>query len=612
MKRIFVSMAFLCLSLWAFSEEVPSSRALSVARQFMGTDGLSLSWDGSEAATRAVGEAPSFYVFNVSGGGWVIVSAEDSTVPILAYSETGSFRVEGMPGNLRSWFDAMRGDIRRARLEGLRPSLEVQALWENPRRPETRAGSSDKVVLETAEWSQESPYNNYLSTYVTSSSGSGHGHGPGGSSSSGVSGLYTGCVATAMAIVLHYHQWPVKGTGTIGGYSTATKGYTVAEINISEHEYDWDNMLSSYGNSATSEQKNAVALLMLDCGVMVEMDYTTSGSGAYSENMVPALTEHMQYSKAAQLRYRMDYSYEEWMTMIKYEIDHNGPLLYSGVTDDNEGHQFVCDGYDLDNDKVHINWGWGGSDNGYFTLTLETSYTFDLYQSAVFGLVPDEDESSVDAGFVLEMAYDTDCGYPGVSLQSGTVATGETFVLDAGLIYNPSGQEYTGAVKAVLVDKDGNWKEDVSATYDWADLPFPTADDYKEYEGQIDLVELMDVECSITEDIALGDRIAIWYDCAGTWTPVGVDHEDLTCPETWACVDACFIKVNDSYAAGDRFYFSLIPGNTGISAISWTFDGTSCDPLSSVALTSGTHTVRAEVSFTDNTSETITQTIVVE
>lgn len=601
MKKIYTSILFLCISLSALADVVPSSTAYSVAQQFMNATSLTEVWDGNETETKA-SQDPVFYVYNVEGGGWVIVSADDCTIPILAYNDTGAFDKDNMPANMRGWFGMMRSDILQAREDGKKGSDDTEYMWKHPGRHETKALASKKT-LETANWDQESPYNNLLSTYVTKNG-------------RGVSGLYTGCVATAMAEVLRYHKWPEHGTGTLSSYTTSTSSYSVKGFSIEDHYYDWDNMPLTYSSSATSAQKSAVAQLMLDCGVMVEMDYGTAsvgGSGALPTDVVPALTKYMQYSKTAELKSRSDYSDAEWLEMLQYEIDYNGPVLYGGYDSSNGGHQFVCSGYDVDNNKIYINWGWSGSNNGFFTLTLAIpgSYTFSKNQMAIFGLVPDRDGSSTypDVEITME-AYAYEDTIDGLSIESGSFASGETFYLNAGKFFNNStSYPFLGALKAVLVDKDGNWKEDICEPIEMTDEDEPDG----LQAGYVCWFEGEDaIKCSVITSLALGDRIVFWYRLNnGTWTPVITSSDDYSYPWELAYVDACFIKKEASYKSGDAFTFKLIPGNKGISGISWSYDG-SATSASSVSLTSGSHTVTASLTFTDGSTETITQEIMVK
>ena len=589
MKKILFAIFPLFLGLSALADEVPYATALSVAKQFMETEDLTLVWDGSGLQDDTAG-APAFYVFNVKGGGWVIVSGEDCATPILAYNDTGAFKHEGMPSNLRWWMGSMQKDILQARIDGVKATEAVRDRWANPVRIKTRAGG--KVQLTTAKWDQGSPYNNYLKNYVFRSK----------TATSGISNLYTGCVATAMAITLKYHGWPEHGTGTIPSYTTSSYGYYVTGANIEEHVYDWDNMLMSYRGSSTTAQKNAVAQLMADCGMMVQMDYSTGGSGAFSESIVPALTEYMGYSKAAVLRYRENYSAEEWINMIVEDIDNGRPVIYSGVDEGSSGqdagHQFVCDGYDTAEGKISINWGWSGDGDGFYTLSLAMgTYTFDSGQSAVFGLEPDRDGSSTEADPELIMGYNSGSSVNGLKV-SGTVAKGSSFTLSAGVLWNYGTSSHTWTVKAVLVDKNGNRKQDLSGTRSLT---------ISSYGG----TTLSSLSCSVTSDLALGDRVALWYKSGSDWAPVRYDRSDLARIWEYAYVDACFIKVPENCSAGDRYYFTLIQGNTGIRSLTWSYDG-SATSADSVKLTAGTHTVSAAITFTDGSTETIIQKIVVK
>ena len=592
-KTILLTITALIAAFSARADIVPQSKARSVAGEFMESSSLTLVWNGGDVATKSGDEEPAFYVYNVSGGGWVMVSAEDCAVPILAYGRSGEFAADKMPANMRAWIEGMKSEILSARASKVVANENVKARWANPKGKVTRAGSGEKV-LTTASWDQTRPYNNLLSTYVKDGD-------------TGVEGLYTGCVATAMSIVMRYHKWPEHGTGTLDGYTTTSEGYTVASYSIEDHVYDWDNMPLTDGyyssNGWTEDQKREVAQVMADAGVMVQMDYTTGGSGAMTADIIPALTTHMQYSKAATFKAKSNYKTSDWMDMIVDDIDNCGPILYGGYDPDEGGHQFICDGYDTANTMIHINWGWGGYGNDFFAFDLDipNSYTFSEDQDAIFGLVPDKTGTSVEAdpdvdiNSYYSITNNTRYG-EGIEVTSGTVAKGEDFTLNTGAYTVSSDAKVY--FKAVLVDKDGDWKEDISGTgsvslragYIYPNLTF---------------------NCSISSDISLGDRIAIWYKVSGDWKPVLTPVSDYSYPWTYACWDANFIAVEDSYSAGDVFTFELIPGNQSISDVTWYFDGamTAAEYLS---LSKGEHTVEAEIDFADGTSEVITQVLNVQ
>lgn len=192
--------------------------------------------------------------------------------------------------------------------------------------------------------------------------------------------------------------------------------------------------------------------------------------------------------------------------------------------------------------------------------------------------------------------------YYGLSVTEGTIAKGETFMLEAAVIYNMGSVDYSGDMKVVLVDKNGNRKEDISENL------FEEGDSIESGYG----TGISEIECTINGDIAFGDRVAIWYLLSdGTWTPVKYDATNYDGIWTLACVDVTLIKVKDSYKAGDRLEFSLIPCNKRISSVTWSFDGKSTT-ADLVSLTSGTHTVSAAITYVDSTKETVNQTIIVK
>lgn len=176
----------------------------------------------------------------------------------------------------------------------------------------------------------------------------------------------TGCVATAMAQVMMYYQYPKELKATIKAYTAKSYGIQIPEIS-SGATYDWDNMLPDYSKSDyNSAQADAVAKLMYHCGAAVKMDYGPS-SGA---NVTPTiLATYFGYdADLMQDLTRTVFTLQQWMTLIDNELKAKRPILYSGQASDG-GHEFVCDGSD-GNGLYHINWGWGGYQDGYFDLTI--------------------------------------------------------------------------------------------------------------------------------------------------------------------------------------------------------------------------------------------------
>ncbi len=268
-KILTAVLAFFLFPASLFSEEVSLEKARQIAETFFGSRPLTrtsssvdlkMVWDGGSRQTKGPADAPTFYVFdNASGPGFVIVAGDDLAKPVLGYSFENEFVVEGMPENVKAWMHGLEEAVTLAR--------------NNPSAFNVPTSSAvGNVVLkhETAKWNQSAPYNNLCPF-------------DGGSRS------VTGCVATAVAIVMRYHKWPESGEGTIPAYTTSSKGISVSAIELG-YEYDWDNMPLIYSQFGyTDAQAQAVARLMADCGAMLTMDYSADASGTACELIPGAL-----------------------------------------------------------------------------------------------------------------------------------------------------------------------------------------------------------------------------------------------------------------------------------------------------------------------------------
>ena len=353
-----------------------------------------------------------YYVYeNADGEGWVMVAANDVLSPILAYSETGHFRTDNMPVNVKSWLDKYDRFIQKIEADGATASEETTEEWESLRKGIRRA-KGDAVVgpLVKTQWDQDAPYNDLC---------------PG----TGSDKAYTGCVATAMAQVMNYWQWPVKGTGSRtytpmdpnSDSGAASKRYGQQTANFGNTTYDWANMKKKHYTSDTQAQKTAIATLMFHCGVATDMMYgndADGGSGTYTVNYGDwdwstsegecaqnALYMFFGYKKATGYmrdgytyygtKYYDKWSDADWTAMVKGELDKNRPIMYAGAGSAG-GHSFICDGYD-DAGYFHFNWGWSGSNDGYYKLSKLApgsggagggSYDFSEDQDVIIGIEP--------------------------------------------------------------------------------------------------------------------------------------------------------------------------------------------------------------------------------
>ena len=280
----------------------------------------------------AVANEP-FYVFDRGNNeGYVIASGDDQTIDVLGYTTEGTFDYEQLPPQLKDLLEVYSRQI-----AAIQAGAPVQKL----------PASHPKVEqFMTCKWSQGSPYNLLCPL-------------DGGSRS------VTGCVATAMAQILYYNrEKSVDETqAAIPGYTTWTKGINVSGISAGA-PIDWVNMKDTY-SSASELQKQAVAQLMLYCGVSVEMDYTSSSSGAQIYKVAEACKKYFGYGNSVK-HIEHPGNEDDWDNTIYSELAAGRPV-YLGGYNTSAGHAFLTCGYE--NQRYYINWGWGGQSDGFYYLT---------------------------------------------------------------------------------------------------------------------------------------------------------------------------------------------------------------------------------------------------
>ena len=349
---------------------VSKTEAQKKAQQFISGKIAAARGTSTPSLQLATTDGDNYYVFNVTGQqGFVIVSGDDRAPEILGYSDEGQFDAANIPSNMKAW------------LQGY--TDEIQELKNTPEVAGARSAAIRKAATRTSIspllntlWDQHAPFNNYLE------------------------GNLTGCVATAMAQVMYYHKCPQDAISGIPSYTLEFDNAPSKTYNsLPATTFDWDNMKNVYSGAESEDANNAVANLMKYCGHSVEMDYGTSGSSAATENVPIALVKYFDYDAAAKYVYRSEYSYSEWIALLYTELLNKRPVVMGGQSSGG-GHAFVCDGYD-EEDFFHINWGWSGSSNGYYRLSMLTpssqgaggsssSDGYNMSVGATIGVQPDK------------------------------------------------------------------------------------------------------------------------------------------------------------------------------------------------------------------------------
>lgn len=277
-------------------------------------------------------------VYNRANGGFVIVEGED----IIGFSDQGSFN--NLPDNARGFFRS--AGLTETPVAGIAPEAIEKQL-------QATADVEVGPLLADIAFDQGAPYSNETPIYK------------------GYHCL-TGCVATAMVQIMAYHQHPKVCSGSVS-YKTSTLNITINK-SLDGYKPDWQNILHQYKGSEYNEaQAQAIADLMYAAGVTVEMDYNIDGSGAFSENVGPALASHFDYDMDVERVLKSDFVDADWHALLQKELDAKRPMYYSSTQQEGPGHAYVCDGYQIKAGYekypyYHFNWGWGGDANGWFML----------------------------------------------------------------------------------------------------------------------------------------------------------------------------------------------------------------------------------------------------
>ena len=389
LSSLFAFFLFVSFTITGFSKQIDSDFASSIAIKFIqrnqpsakrGAVSLDLHHTSSHksnfVSNRRSFNKNSYYIFNFSDNkGFIIVSADDKVNPILGYSFERSFDISKAPSNVLGWLKRYDEEIIRIMNDETKP---VHPEWERLNLNTTtsiKRGIQVAPLLKTT-WNQSPIYNDSCPKDPTTNTLS-----------------VTGCVATAMAQTMKYWNYPAKGTGS-NTYTLTNFGTLKADF--SKSTYRWNDMTSSVSSTSAASSKSAIAQLMRDCGYAVNMQYSSSGSGAWvfgrtSPTAEYALINNFGYSNTMTSLRKDDFTDADWINKLKAEFDQSRVVIYVGYKSDySSGHCFMADGYDANN-FIHFNWGWGGYADGYFAinnLTPATNYSYTTSQGAIMGIKP--------------------------------------------------------------------------------------------------------------------------------------------------------------------------------------------------------------------------------
>ena len=426
-KRIIFALALFALlaplAIQAQNHSVTPQDAQKAVKTMLLSQGI------DSKATMEMMESPfaNLHVISLNGGhGFVILSADSNTEPILGYSFENNISFTDMPDNLRLWLEGYDGLVRYNRSHADLPSSqEARDKWQRliAGDPSALAVDGPKLSIPTmlaTKWNQSPRYNKFC---------------PYDSAEGKLS--VSGCTATATAQIMKYFNHPAEGYGH-GEYIHKRYGTIAADYGT----YQWDDMPNSLSSNSTDAQIDAVATLIYHCGVAVHMDYDPNGSAgktaaygyggdAASEN---SLKYNFKYSPYIWTAFRIDYNDKEWKDLMLEELKNGRPILYAGYDEVQSGHAFVIDGYKGIDGTFHVNWGWGGNGDDFFKITNLNvgGYNFNLFATATIGITPFDNfgEATTVVNTSVEGIHGASA-YVGTVTGSGTYNFGDTIVMTA-------------------------------------------------------------------------------------------------------------------------------------------------------------------------------------
>nr|NQU91783.1 C10 family peptidase [Bacteroidota bacterium] len=380
-KNLLTSLFLLLAFVNVFAGKVEMSEAQQIATKFynqkylVNHPGTTETFFITETYTKWENGEIALYIFNFNNNGFAIVPADDIIYPVVGFSFDGSYQPDAVPENALYVINEFGRQVAHVRENNIEATSEVINAWQNLRSGNTKrlsflGNNRDIEPMVLAMWNQDWPYN----AMCPSAS-----NGPGGH-------VYAGCVATAMSMIMYHWRYPVQGSGSHSYYAP---GYGTLSANFGATNYDYYGMVDASDNT----YNEMIALLQYHCGVATDMQYSTSGSGTYS-NLVPAAIEtYFNYDVSSNIVYRGNMTL--WKMYLDQQIEWLQPVYYSGQ-DNSGGHAFVVDGMQeqADDTYYHFNFGWSGSMNGWYLVTNAGGFNQD--NAMVRNFIPDQSSYPYD------------------------------------------------------------------------------------------------------------------------------------------------------------------------------------------------------------------------
>ena len=370
MKKTLTTLLVTLTVLMVSAADRTTAQMQEIARQKLASTAKHRAGSTADIEVKRVLNKPTLSVFT-SEQSFVIVSRDDRFDEVLAYG-SGKFETTDIPDGLRWWLDAVQNQMEKDSRLG---NISRRTVSYTPIAP-----------LMTTKWGQNEPYNNYCPIFEKEKTKA-----------------PVGCVATAMAQIINYNQYPAsvnfEGSYTIDGKTTkeSVNSTYYFPYQIAYGYYLPDGATQLEKMSYTPLKGNRIATLCRDCGYAINMNYNAGGSGAQTVDAAGALSSCFNYpTEAVKYYYRGFYTEDEWMDIIRKELEKSCPVIYAGASEQSGGHAFIFHGMDAEG-LFYVNWGWQGMNDGYYAFNALNpgDDDFNENQQLVTGIRPVAQEGDV-------------------------------------------------------------------------------------------------------------------------------------------------------------------------------------------------------------------------
>jgi hypothetical protein len=386
-QRFYLSLIYGCIFLAGFSalaSPVDYKHAKAAASGKLISLGKSSEFSlvDKENIFSAKGNNALFYIFTLKPLGYIVLSSDNDLPPVIAYSFTND--AGGLDSDSNILIRILKADLIK-RFENI-PEIPERIIQQ--RRDEWQAltaNKSSKKVLQQwppqgttstggwlqTNWTQDGIYDDMCPMDPVTNQRS-----------------YAGCPATAMAQILNYYQTTNNTQFTDADdyyHSYAGRNYQIDDDHAARDFPSFpvlnahlDTVSSCFANNGILKNHGKAALTFA-CGVAAHQVYSSQGSGTFGVSQAVESYQRFGFSGISFFEGTDSTLYDTLSQNMKDARPAHLAIVDPGWT---TGHNVVVDGYNTD-EYYHLNFGWGGTYNGWYLLPDEIPYGLTVIEGLI-------------------------------------------------------------------------------------------------------------------------------------------------------------------------------------------------------------------------------------